>query len=302
MMKLESVSLFTAVADAGSISAAARRLGIPKSVASERLADLETTLGTRLVQRSTRKITLTEDGLTFLERARRIIRDVEEAAAELAERRGELSGPLRLSVPVSFSALHLGQALYSFIAKYPGIEPTLDLNDRFVDIAADGFDAVIRHGIAPVPRFHNQKLASSRRVLVASPDYLATNGTPSSLDALRSARGILYSNRQNDWCFVSTRGLTKVQPGIAMRVNNGLVMRDAALAGLGVALLPEFLVHREVIRGELKVVDVGAEAESVDVVLAHLPNQSSSAKLKVLASHLRETFGDPPYWQLPQGA
>ncbi len=299
-MKLEGVLLFAAVADAGSISAAARHLGLSKSVASERLAELERALGARLVQRTTRKLALTEDGATFLKRARRIVLETEEAAAELAERRGELTGPLRLSIPVSFGALHLGQALYSFLARYPGIELTLDVNDRFVDVGADGFDAVIRHGAVPAARFSSQKLATSRRVLVASPAYLQAHGTPASVADLPGVRGILYSNREADWRFEAPEGQTTVRPRVAMRVNNGLVMRDAALAGLGVTLLPEFFVFGEVVRGELSVIDVGAQAESVNVVLAHLPHRSGSAKLKALAAHLREAFGDPPYWQLPQ--
>jgi DNA-binding transcriptional LysR family regulator len=146
MMKLDGIAAFVATAEAGSISAAARRLGNAKSVVSERLAELERSLGTRLIQRTTRKLSLTEDGHTFLARAQRILFEASEAAAEMAERRGTLVGPLRISAPVGFGVLHLGPAIYRFLAAHPGIDLALELDDGFVDAAADGFDAVLRHG------------------------------------------------------------------------------------------------------------------------------------------------------------
>src|SRR5215469_8025036 len=145
-MKLDGIEAFVAIAEAGSISEAARRLHLAKSVVSERLAELERGLGAKLLQRTTRKLSLTEDGAAFREHAARILREIEEAAADLAERRGTLAGPLRLSAPVTFGRLHLGPALYSFLIAHPAIALTLDLDDRRVDAASDGYDAVIRHG------------------------------------------------------------------------------------------------------------------------------------------------------------
>lgn len=295
-MKLDGLLTFIAVADAGSISEAARRLTLSKSVVSARLAELERDLGARLVQRTTRKMTLTEDGLTFLERARRIARDVAEASAELAERRAELVGPLRLSGPVSFGALHLGPALYPFLRDNPGIELTLDLEDRFVDVAADGYDAVIRHGPIRDSWLVAMKLCPSRRVLVASPDYLARHGAPDSLEALEAHRGILYTNRTSDWRFDREGRSVIVHPRPAMRVNNGLIMRDAALAGMGVTLLPTFLVHKELAAGALRVLDVGVEAEGAEIYIACVKGPGPSAKIRGLTEHLRRFFGAPPYW------
>ena len=137
MLKLESLLAFVTIADAGSISEAARRLQISKSVASERLVELERNIGTTLSHRSTRKLTLTEDGIAFLERAKRILREVSEATAEVSERQGELVGPLRISAPVSFGILHLAPALSAFLTQNPRIELSVDLDDRFVG-AADG--------------------------------------------------------------------------------------------------------------------------------------------------------------------
>ena len=146
MLKLESVAAFIAVVEAGSISAAAGRMELSKSVISQRLSELERSLGATLLRRTTHKVSITEDGRAFYERARRIVQDVADATAEVAERRGELAGPLRISAPVSFGALHLGPALYGFLARHPKIELTLDLDDRLVSVVAGGYDALVRHG------------------------------------------------------------------------------------------------------------------------------------------------------------
>jgi DNA-binding transcriptional LysR family regulator len=296
MIKLDGVATYVAVAEAGSISGAARRLGLAKSVVSERIAELERSLGARLIQRTTRKSSLTEDGQAFLVRARRIVDEVSDASAELAERRGTLSGPLRLAGPVGFGSLHLGPALYPFLAAHPQIELSLDLDDRFVDVAADGYDAVIRHGPIRDSRLIAKRLGSSRRLLVASPAHLAAHGTPAGLAALEHACAILYTNREADWRFRDGATEIVIRPRAALRVNNGLIMRGAALAGLGIALLPTFFVHNELASGALCAVDVGAEAEGAELHIAYPPSRGASAKIVALTEWLRAAFGEPAYW------
>src|SRR5580692_10163637 len=221
MLKLDSLVAFVATAEGGSISEAARRLQISKSVASERLAELERNVGATLMHRSTRKLTLTEDGSAFLERAKRILREVSEASAEVSERRGALVGPLRISVPVSFGILHLSPALNSFLRRNPRIELSLDLNDRFVG-ATDGFDAIIRHGPVPDNGWITKRVAPSRRMLVASPDYLKVNGPPRTVGDLEKHRGIIYSNRGvADWRFRQSGRWSLVRPAAALLINNG---------------------------------------------------------------------------------
>lgn len=296
MMKLDGIAAFVAVAEAGSISGAARRLGVTKSVVSDRLAELERVLDAPLLQRTTRKLSVTVDGLAFLERARRILRDVSDAQAELSERRGTLSGPLRLSAPVSFGTLHLGPALYPFLRAHPAIELTLELSDHFVEVAADGFDAVVRHGAIREQHVVAKHLAASRRVLVASPDYLAQRGTPRTLAELVSHTGILYTAREPDWRFTQPGGVTVVRPERALRVNNGLLMRDAAVAGLGITLLPTFMTWLERKSGALRVLAIDADADGARLHLLHPRERGASAKLQALVQHLRTAFGDPPYW------
>lgn len=297
MLKLDGLAALVAVAEAGSITEAARRAGVSKSVLSDRLAELERAVGARLLQRTTRKISVTEDGTTFLERARRIVRDAAEATAELAERRGTLAGRLRLSAPVSFGSLHLGPALYPFLAAHPAIDLNLELDDRFVDVAADGYDAVVRHGLAADNRLVVKRLASSRRVLVASPAYLARCGTPRSAVELESHEAILYSNRDTDWRFSARDSHTVIRPRKCLRVNNGVVMRDAAIAGLGIALLPTFLCHGGLSSGALRIVEIGLDAEASEIFLAYPADRGPSAKIRALTEHLRQAFGEPPYWE-----
>jgi DNA-binding transcriptional LysR family regulator len=296
MLKLNSLLTLVATAEAGSISEAARRLQISKSVASDRLAELERDVGATLIRRSTRKLFLTEAGIAFVERAKRILREVSDATAEISERRGELAGPLRISAPVSFGILHLGTALNSFQKRNPRIDLSIDLNDRFVG-PADGFDAILRHGPLPDNGWIAKRIALSRRKLVASPDYLKVNGVPHTLGDLEEHRGIIYSNRgAADWRFRQSGRWSLVRPNAALRVNNGILMRDACVAGLGIALLTTFIVHDDVKSGRLRPLDVEAEAQSATLFVAYPKDGRVSAKVLSLIAHLRAVFGSPPYW------
>jgi DNA-binding transcriptional LysR family regulator len=298
MMKLDGIATFVAVAETGSISETARRLRLSKSVVSDRLTELERSLGANLVHRSTRRLTLTEDGIAFLERASHITREVEDAAADMAERRGDLIGPLRISAPVTFGRMHLGPAIYPFIAKHPGIELTLDLDDRRADASAGGYDAVVRHGPIADSRLMAWRLAASRRVLVASPDYLAQYGTPGTIADLGAHRGIFYTNRGvGDWRFAGSNGATIMRGRAALLVNNGDMMRDAALAGLGIALLPMFIVGADLKQGRLRVVEIEMQSEQEFIYVAHPDGRRPSAKLRAFADCLRDAFGDPAYWE-----
>jgi DNA-binding transcriptional LysR family regulator len=297
MLKLESIEAFACIAETGSITRAARRLSISKSVVSERLSELERVLSAKLVRRTTRTLALTDDGNTFYERAKRILRDVDTAAAELAERHGTLIGPLRVSAPVSFGSLHLGPALFGFLAKNPGIELTLELDDRFVDVLGEGYDAIVRHGPVNDDRIIVKRLSASRRVLAASADYLKRSGKPASLPELEQHRGIIYTNRgAADWRFRVGRNFVIARPKVALRVNNGMLMRDAAVAGLGIALLPTFLLDTPLKSRTLKVLDIGAEAEGAMIYIAYPEHLRSSGKIRALTAWLQNFFGDPAYW------
>jgi DNA-binding transcriptional LysR family regulator len=297
MLNLEAFASFVAIVDARSLAGAARRLGLSKSVVSARLSELERSLGVRLVRRTTRTLTLTQEGSAFYGRAQKILRDVETTANDMAARRGSLTGSLRISAPVGFGNLHLGPALFGFLTRYPAVEMTLEVDDRFVDVIGEGYDAVVRHGPVADKRLVVKRLAKSRRVLVASPSYLKRYGQPTSLRELGIHRGVIYSNRGvGDWRFRLGRTWKTVTPQAALRVNNGLLMRDAAAAGLGMALLPTFFLHAAHDSRSLKVIDVGAEAEGAEIFVAYPEDLRSAPKIEALTEWLRKAFGDPPYW------
>ena len=300
-MKLDGLEAFVVVAEAGSISEAARRLRLAKSVVSERLADLERQLGGRLFHRTTRKLTLTEDGVAFLDRAGRIVREVREAEADFVERRGALSGPMRLSAPVTFGRMHLGPALWPFLSAHPAITLKLDLSDRRVDASAEGYDAVIRHGKIDDSRLIVWRLAASRRVFVASPDYLAARGVPRTGDEMEGHDAIFYANRgAADWRLTGPAGPRVIHARPRLVLDNGDLIRDAAMAGVGIALLPRFIAGDAIRSGQLVIVDLDIEAEEEHIYIAHPEGRQSSTKLRALADHLRKTFGNPPYWDKEQ--
>lgn len=299
MMKTEAIAAFVAIVESGSIVEAAKRLRLSKSVVSERLSELEKSLGAVLLHRTTRRLTLTEDGAAFLDRARRILGEIRDAVADMSERRGTLAGPLRLSAPVTFGRMHLGPALYDFAREHPELELTLDMDDRRVDAGSDGFDAVIRHGPIADSRLIAWKLAPSQRLLLASKDYLERFGTPRELEDLSNHRGLFYTNRGvSDWRFETENGPVVVRAKPAMVVNNGDMLRDAAMAGLGLVLLPTFIAGADIREGRLQVVELAQKAEQEYVYMAHPQGRAAPAKLRAVVEHLRACFGDPPYWDV----
>ena len=299
MMKLDGIVAFVAVAQAGSISEAARRLSLSKSVVSDRLTELERSLGVSLVHRSTRKLTLTEDGVPSSNGPPASPTRSSRQSPRWRERRGELVGPLRISAPVTFGRMHLGPAIYPFLAKNPGIELTLDLDDRRVDATADGYDAVVRHGPLAESRLMAWRLAPSRRVLVASPDYLARHGVPASLADLDGHRGIFYTNRGvEDWRFSGPDGATIVRGRSSVAGEQR--RHDAGRRAGRDRHRPPADVHRRS-RNQGRP-PAGCRRrrppEPEFIYVAHLDGRRPSAKLRAFADCLREAFGDPPYWEL----
>lgn len=295
-MKLEGVSAFVAVANSGSISEAARQLRLSKSAVSERLTELERALDANLVQRNSRQLALTEDGTAFLERARRIVAEAELAANELSSRRGEIAGPLRIAVPRGFGDTHFGPALYSFMERYPAVAATAEFDDRIGD-AASGFDALVRISPAELPKLVVDTLTISRRFLVAAPAYIAQFGRPASVEELAQHKAIHYMERNpDDWSFRKGNDLVVARVAPRLRVTSCLAMRDAAVAGLGIASLPTFHCHEGVRSGALEILDIGVDPDITPITIAYQNGVTPSAKLTALIDHLKRAFGNPPYW------
>jgi DNA-binding transcriptional LysR family regulator len=297
-MKLDGVAAFVSVATTGSISETARNLRLSKSAVSERLSELERALDANLIQRNSRQFALTEDGAAFLLRAKRIVAEAEEAANELARRRGEVAGPLRIACPRGFADTHLAAAIFSFLERYPEVSATVDADDRMVD-AAGGFDAIIRISGQELPKLAQEKITISRRYLVAAPTYLAQFGRPHSVEDLEKHSAIHYMERNpDDWSFRVGNDLIVARVKPRLRVSSCLAMRDAAVAGLGIASLPTFHCAAGVKTGALEILDVGVDEDVTPITLAYQNGVQPSAKLTALIDHLQRAFGNPPYWDI----
>jgi len=295
-MTLDGLVAFVAVANTGSISEAARQLRLSKSAVSERLTELERAVGTNLLHRNSRQLALTEDGVAFLERAKRIVAEAGQAAEELAQRRGEVAGPLRIAAPRGFGDTHLGPALYSFMERFPDVSITAEFDDRVGDVAA-GYDAIIRIAPGDLPKMPVQILTTSRRTLVAAPAYLARFGRPHTIEDLAQHKAIHYMDRSpDDWSFKSGNELIVARVAPRLRVTSCLAMRDAAIEGLGIASLPTFHSHLALRTGALEIIDLGLDPDLTPISLAYQNGAPPTARLVALIEHLKLTFGDPPYW------
>ncbi|BBD98804.1 LysR family transcriptional regulator [Sphingobium amiense] len=295
-MKLDGIIAFVTVADCGSINEAARQLRLSKSAVSERLTELEHAVGARLLSRNSRQLALTEDGLALLDRARRIVAETREAKEDLARRRGEISGPLRIAVPRAFGDLHLGPILYDFMHRYPDVSVTADFDDRISDLGSS-FDALVRIAPADLPKMASERLTISRRTLVAAPSYLDRHGRPETVDQLEQHKAIHYMERgPDDWTFKAEieRVVARVTP--RLRVTSCYAMRDAAIAGIGIAWLPTFHSYQAVRDGTLEILDIGVDPDVTPITIAYHNGLGPSAKMRALIDHLKLSIGDPPYW------
>jgi len=295
-MTLDGLVAFIAVANTGSFSEAARQLRLSKSTVSERLTELERALGASLLQRNSRQLALTADGTAFLDRAKRIVAEADRAAEELARRRGEIAGPLRISAPRGFGDTHLGPALYSFMERFPEVTITAELDDRVGD-AAGGYDAIIRIAPGEMPKMPTETLTVSRRTLVAAPAYLAHFGRPQTIEDLARHKAIHYMDRNpDDWNFKTGNESIVARVAPRLRVTSCLAMRDAAIAGLGIASLPTFHSHEALRSGALEIIDIGTDPDLTPISIAYQNGAPPSARLTALIDHLKRAFGDPPYW------
>lgn len=254
MDRLAALEAFARVAETGSFSAAARALGLSKSLISRQVSALEAELGARLIARTTRSLTLTEAGRNYHDQVVRILAQIEEADLSVSQLQATPRGKLRVNAPMSFSLLRLAPALPDFLAQYPEIDVDIAMNDRRVDLMEEGFDLAIRIGRLADSSLVARKLASVRRVVCGSPAYLAAHGIPLTPADLRDHACLCYSNADtvDEWRFTDPEGKPlAVEVKGRVRANNGDLLRLAALRGLGLIDLPDFLVAADVASGAL---------------------------------------------------
>ncbi|MGF6967484.1 DNA-binding transcriptional LysR family regulator [Paraburkholderia sp. WC7.3g] len=295
-LDLLDVALFVRAALLANVSAAGREFGLSAAVASARIAQLEKLLGARLLHRTTRRISLTQDGEVFMTRAEALLDAAAVARASVGRAQTEPQGRLRVSMPSSFGRQYVSPVISEFLRCYPGVSVDLRLTDQVVDLVDAGIDVAIRIGALKDSSLVARRLAVNRRVLCAAPAYLAARGTPHHPSDLARHECIILSE-QRDWRFVTPAGTLDVRVSGRLVTDNGEAIRDALLAGFGIALKSTWDVARHLRSGELvSVLDSYPLADDV-AIWAVYPSRAfvppkTVAFIDFVAAHL----GDPPYW------
>ena len=297
-MRLEDLETFIAIVEGGSLREASRRLNVSKSVVSDRLSALEMRVGGSLVVRTTRALSLTDVGQAFYERAVRIVYDLHDALDIAANSQKELRGPIRIAAPMTFGLRFLMPALHSFFQEHSSLRPVVELDDRMVDIVGSRFDAAVRIGRLADSSLVANRLTTSLRMVVASPDYWSRHGRPKQVEDLETHRSISYVNIRpyEEWRFEQDGKTRSIKVACALQLNDGEAIRDAAIAGLGVAVLPTFVIGDALQNGLLETVDLGCWPTPGPVQIVYPPENRNAPKVRALIKHLQAAFSDPPAW------
>lgn len=292
MDRFSEMSAFVAVVDHGSFVRAADAMGSSKTAVSRLVGELEVRLGTRLLHRTTRRLSLTPEGEVFLERCRQLLGDVAEAEAELSAHAGDAIGRLRVNVPVTFGLLHLAPLWPAFMALHPKVELDITLADRLVDLVDEGYDLAVRIARLQTSSLVSRRLTSTRMVLCASPEYLRQHGTPAHPSELARHAVLTYTllSTGERWEFEGPDGPVSVTVTPRMRTNSGDTCCAAALQHQGLVLQPSFLVGAHLVSGAL--VEVLPQYRSVELgVFAVYPSRKHlTPKVRVLIDFLVEAF------------
>jgi len=297
--RLTSLEVFAKVAAIGSLSGAARAMGLSQTMVTKHVAALEARLGAKLFHRTTRRLSITEAGRLYLESSERILADMEAADAAVSDERIEPRGLLRLNVPVVFGTRQIAPLLPEFAERYPEVTVELGLNDRRVDPAEEGWDLVIRIGKLTESSLIARRLAPSRIVLCAAPSYLAKHGTPRTLADLASHNCLGYTLQQQasvgEWLF-GTDGDIRVRVSGNLRANNGDALRAATVGGQGLSYQPTFIFADDGRAGRLVIVPLDQPDRRSAVHAVYLPERRPPAKVRAFIDFLAEHFSPEPPW------
>ena len=297
---LADIAVFVRVVERGSFTLAAEDLGLSRAVVSKYLSRLEERLGARLLNRTTRRLALTEAGATLFEASRGALERIEEAESALARFQQSPRGRLRVSAPMSFGILHLGPALADFSRRFPDVTLDVSLDDRFVNLVAEGIDVAVRIGTLTDSSLVARRLGITRAVACASPGYLAEHGEPQSPEELASHDGLIYSYLAsgNVWRF-TTRDGREIPVAIAgpLRVNNGIVLAEAAIAGRGVLLSPSFYVAPMLRDGRLKRILADYRLPELGIYAVYPQREHVPPQVRVFIDYLAARFGRKPDWE-----
>jgi len=287
-MNIEDLRIFIEVADAGGVSPSARRLGLSKSIVSRRLSRLEDALGAQLFSRTTKGSVLTEAGSVFREHALRVIAEL-DTAQETISPNGVLMGRLRIAAPLSFGISQLAPVFAELAQRHPLLQLDTSYSDRFVDLVGEGFDCAVRLGILPDSSLIARRIYSFKACLVASPTYLANHGAPRTLEDLGQHQAIVKKGEV--WRIIDEGKVINVRPRGRFTSDNGEAVLAAALAGLGVAGLPDFLINQYIEKGELVPLLINYQIPELGMFVVRPAGSHPNRKVHALIDILIEYFG-----------
>jgi DNA-binding transcriptional LysR family regulator len=293
------ISTFVEVIARGSLSAAARAEGIAPAMIGRRLDALEARLGVKLLQRTTRKLALTDEGAAFLEDCQRILAELEEAEAAVSERSARATGHLVVSAPAGFGRQHVAPLVPSFLAEHREVSVNLNLSDRVVDVIGEGVDIAIRIASLTDSNLVGVKLADNHRVVVATPGYLKRHGTPQTLDELGKHNCLAISSQgsQRGWTFRDHGKIVTLKVGGNMVCNDGAVLHDWAMAGRGLAWRSMWEVSSEIEAGLLVPVLEQYAAPGSDIYAVFAQRRHLPLRIRVFVDFLRHAYSQPDYWR-----
>lgn len=293
MDKLASLRAFVKVVETGSFSEAGRQLRLSRSAISKYIADLEGSLGVQLLNRTTRHASPNENGQLYFERALPILLEIDAADQAVTHLQSTPRGLLRINAPMSFGTIRLGPALADFMVKYPEMQLQLVLSDNLVDPVQDGVDVTLRIADLEASSLIARKIAPMPRVICASPEYLEKRGTPSHPQDLRDHVSLTYGFllTGNQWKLTGADGEHWIQPAWSLCVNNAEVLRDVAVKGRGVALIPEFIAREALAEGRLKAILKDFWAPPLTLYAIYPPTRHLSIKVRLFIDFLVERFG-----------
>ena len=296
MDTLESMRVFVAIVERQGFSAAAEALQLSTASVTRHVAHLEKRLGTRLLHRTTRRVSLSTAGTAYYERCQRLLAEFDETEATVAEQTLRPAGSLRINVPVSFGIGHLGERLAAFCAHYPEISLEVSLADRLVDLVEEGFDLAVRITREPAPNLVARKLADLPIWLCAAPDYLRRHGHPQRPQDLAEHRCLAYSywSGGDSWRLRGPEGEVTVKVGGNLRANNGDLLCAAARAGMGIVLQPEFLLSRDLAEGRLQRVLPAYDVTPSSLWIVYASRRYLPPKLRAFIDYLVEDFRRDP--------
>lgn len=299
MDSLTDIAVFTQVVKCGSFTAAAERLSISKSVVSKYVTRLENRLGARLLNRTTRRLSLTEVGRAFYERSRRGLQEIEEAEAEVSRLQGDPRGTLRLNTPMSFGILHIAPALPDFLRQYPEVSVEMNLDDRKVDVIEEGFDLSLRISDLPDSSLVARRLGPCRHAVVAAPSYFERNGTPTRPIELEHHNILSYRYQASagEWHFLSPDDRTMSVPvSGSVVMNNSLALREVLLGGGGIARMPTFVVGQDIRSGRLCSIFSNYLMLQPSIYLVYPQRKYLSPKVQAFVEFFAQRITDIPYW------